>query len=99
MVIPPTRIEPETLRELVEQMREPRQREADLRAQLAAGRAGAERVEALIERFGLDTYRDALKETLDYAEARTRARIAKIETVCARRATCWRRGTATSTCR
>jgi N-methylhydantoinase B len=79
VVIPPTRIEPETLRELVEQMRGPRQREADLRAQLAAGRAGAERVAALIERYGLDTWRDALEETLDYAEARTRTRIAEIE--------------------
>ena len=79
VVIPPTRIETETLRELVEGMRGPRQREADLRAQLAAGRTGAERVEALIERYGLDTYRDALEETLNYAERRTRARIAELE--------------------
>ena len=79
VVIPPTRIEAETLRGLVEQMRGPRQREADLRAQLAAGRAGAERVAALIERYGLDTYRDALEETLDYAEKRTRARISELE--------------------
>jgi N-methylhydantoinase B len=79
VVIPPTRIEAETLRVLVEQMRGPRQREADLRAQLAAGRAGAERVTALIERYGLDSYRDALEETLDYAEQRTRARIAELE--------------------
>ena len=59
-------------------MRNPRQREADLRAQLAAGRAGAERVEALIERFGLDSFRAGLEETLDYAERRTRARIAEL---------------------
>jgi N-methylhydantoinase B len=79
VVIPPTRIEAETLRGLVEQMRGPRQREADLRAQLAAGRAGADRVAALIERYGLDTYGDALEETLDYAEQRTRARIAELD--------------------
>ena len=60
-------------------MRNPRQREADLRAQLAAGRAGAERVGALIERFGLDDFRAGLEETLDYAERRTRARIAELE--------------------
>ena len=36
------------------QMRNPRQREADLRAQLAANRAGAERVAELVERYGLD---------------------------------------------
>jgi N-methylhydantoinase B len=78
VVIQPTRLDPETLRELAGRMRNPRQREADLRAQLAAGRAGAERVEALIERFGLDSFRAALEETLDYAERRTRARIAEL---------------------
>jgi N-methylhydantoinase B len=79
VVIAPTRLDPETLRELASQMRGPRQREADLRAQLAAGRAGAARVEALIERFGLDTYRAGTEETLDYAERRTRAKIGELE--------------------
>jgi N-methylhydantoinase B len=78
VVIPPTRLEGEVLRELAAKMRNPRQREADLRAQLAAGRAGAERVEALIERFGLESFRAGLDETLDYAERRTRARIAEL---------------------
>ena len=56
VVIPPTRLDRRaSSRELAGRMRNPRQREADLRAQLAAGRAGAERVAALIERFGLDT--------------------------------------------
>jgi N-methylhydantoinase B len=79
VVIEPTRLDADTLRDLAARMRNPRQREADLRAQLAAGRAGAERVEALIERFGLGDYRAALEETLDYAERRTRARIAELE--------------------
>ena len=79
IVIPPTRLDPETLRELAARMRGPRQREADLRAQLAAGRAGDERVQALIDRFGLATFREGLEETLDYAERRTRARIADLE--------------------
>jgi N-methylhydantoinase B len=78
VVIPPTRLDADTLRDLAAQMRNPRQREADLRAQLAAGRAGAERVQALIERFGLDSFRAGLEETLDYAERRTRARIADL---------------------
>jgi N-methylhydantoinase B len=78
VVIPPTRLDGETLRDLAGRMRNPRQREADLRAQLAAGRAGAERVEALIERFGLEAFRAGLEETLDYAERRTRARIAEL---------------------
>ena len=34
---------------------------------------------ALIERFGIDTVREAMRETLDYAERRTRARIAELE--------------------
>jgi N-methylhydantoinase B len=78
VVIPPTRLTGEVLRELAARMRNPPQREADLRAQLAAARAGAERVSALVERFGLDTLRAALRETLDYAERRTRARIAEL---------------------
>jgi N-methylhydantoinase B len=78
VVIPPTRLDSATLRELADRMRNPRQREADLRAQLAAGRAGAGRVEALIERFGLDSFRAGLEETLDYAERRTRARIEEL---------------------
>jgi N-methylhydantoinase B len=79
VVIPPTRLTEEVLRELAGRMRNPRQREADLRAQLAAGRAGGERVAALIARFGIDTFRAGLRETLDYAERRTRARIAELE--------------------
>jgi N-methylhydantoinase B len=79
VVIAPTRLDDATLRDLAGRMRNPRQREADLRAQLAAGRAGAGRVEALIERFGLDAYRDGLEETLDYAERRTRAKVAELE--------------------
>jgi N-methylhydantoinase B len=79
VVIPPTRLTEEVLHDLAGRMRNPRQREADLRAQLAAGRAGGERVAALVERFGLDTLRAGLAETLDYAERRTRARIDEIE--------------------
>jgi N-methylhydantoinase B len=79
VVIPPTRLTDEVLHDLAGRMRNPRQRQADLRAQLAAGRAGGERVAALIERFGIDKLRDGLGQTLDYAERRTRARIAELE--------------------
>ncbi|HEY6778568.1 MAG TPA: hydantoinase B/oxoprolinase family protein [Thermoleophilaceae bacterium] len=79
VVIPPTRLTMDVLHDLARRMRNPSQREADLRAQLAAGRTGAERVEALIERFGLETVRAGMRETLDYAERRTRARIAELE--------------------
>jgi N-methylhydantoinase B len=82
VVIPPSRIvragevEQETLVALLEQMRNPRERSADLRAQLAAGAAGAARFAELVDRFGLDAVREGMRETLDYAERRTRARIA-----------------------
>jgi len=79
VVIPPTRLTLEVLHDLAARMRNPSERQADLRAQLAAGRAGAERVDALIRRFGLDTVRTGMRETLDYAERRTRARIAELE--------------------
>jgi N-methylhydantoinase B len=79
VVIPPTKLTPEVLHDLAGRMRNQSQREADLRAQLAAGRAGAERVDALIERFGLGTVRAGMEETLDYAERRTRARIGELE--------------------
>jgi N-methylhydantoinase B len=79
IVIPPRRLDDETLRELASEMRNPPQREADLRAQLAANRSGAERVAALAARYGIDTVRAAMDETLDYAERRTRARIAELD--------------------
>ena len=65
--------------ELTAQMRSPDQRRADLRAQLAANRTGAARLEALAERHGLELLRDAMAATLDYSERRTRARIAELE--------------------
>ena len=79
VVIPPRRLDDDALQELAAEMRNPRQREADLRAQLAANRSGGERVAALADRFGVDTVRAAMDETLDYAERRTRARIAEID--------------------
>jgi N-methylhydantoinase B len=85
VVIPPTRLvaegtlDAELLADLTGRMRNPEQRRADLRAQLAAGRTGAARLEELVERHGLDTVREAMRETLDYAERRTRARIEELE--------------------
>jgi N-methylhydantoinase B len=79
VVIPPLRLDDEAVRDLSARMRNSRQREADLRAQLGANRSGAERVAALAERYGLETVRTAMEETLDYAERRTRTRIAELE--------------------
>jgi N-methylhydantoinase B len=84
VVIPPTRLardgelDRELLAGLIGRMRNPREREADLRAQLAANRAGAIRLEQLARRTGLETLRAGMVATLDYAERRTRARIAAL---------------------
>jgi N-methylhydantoinase B len=85
VVIPPSRLvregtlDEELLAEITGQMRNPEQRRADLRAQLAAGRTGAARLTELVERYGLEIVREAMRETLDYAERRTRARIEELE--------------------
>ena len=78
VVIPPSRLDDELLEDLVARMRNPGQRRADLRAQLAANRTGAARLEALVERQGKEVLRHAMDATLDYAERRTRARIAEL---------------------
>jgi N-methylhydantoinase B len=78
VVIPPTRAHPETLEELASQMRFPKQRLADLRAQTAANRIGADRLRELAERHGLAELRDCMAEILAYAERRTRAALAEL---------------------
>jgi N-methylhydantoinase B len=84
VVIPPTRlvaageIDRDVLGDLTGRMRGPRQRVADLRAQLAANRAGARRLVELVDRYGLDDLRAAMDATLDYAERRTRAAIEEL---------------------
>src|SRR3954453_16816055 len=85
VVIPPTRLARagDLDRALLDERKGkrggPRQREPDLRAQLAANRGGASRMAELARRFGLDTLETAMKETLDYAERRTRTAIADME--------------------
>jgi N-methylhydantoinase B len=59
-------------------MRQPAQRRADLRAQLAANRIGARRLRELADRLGADALREATAAVLDYAERRTRACIAAL---------------------
>ena len=73
VVIEPRVLDAPAIDELVAQMRRPQQRRADLRAQLAAGRVGAERTIELHDRYGAEMLREAFRATLDYAERRTRA--------------------------
>ena len=78
LVIPPTLAGERELEELAAQMRSPRQRLADLRAQRAANRVGAIRLGELADRYGLDGLRAGMAATLDYAERRTRAALAQL---------------------
>ncbi len=59
-------------------VRTPRERWGDLRAQRAACRTGIERVEELLARFGRGRVRDGMSAMLDYAERRMRAEIARM---------------------
>jgi N-methylhydantoinase B len=78
VVIPPTVADPATLERLAAQMRSPHQRLADLRAQQAANRVGALRLEELRERLGTEALRTGMAEILAYAERRTRAALAEL---------------------
>jgi N-methylhydantoinase B len=78
VVIAPRVLDDRAIDELVVQMRQPEQRRADLRAQLAANRIGARRLGELADRLGAAALREATAEVLDYAERRTRACIADL---------------------
>jgi N-methylhydantoinase B len=78
VVIPPTPATEETLERLASQMRMPRQRLADLRAQQAANRIGQLRLGELRERLGTETLRAGMAEILAYSERRTRAALAEL---------------------
>ncbi|RAI02105.1 hydantoin utilization protein B [Acuticoccus sediminis] len=59
-------------------VRVPEQNIGDFNAQLSCVITGERKVRAIIERFGLETFRDGLHDLLDYAEAQARAVIASI---------------------
>jgi len=73
VVIEPQVLDEDALEHLTEQMRQPAQRRADLRAQLAANRAGVDRLLELHRRAGASKLMAAFEEVLDYAERRMRA--------------------------
>lgn len=84
VVIAPTRIarggelNDRTLAQLTGQMRDPRQRLADLYAQLAACRRGETRVAEFAEEHGAPLYREACAAVLDYADRLTRGGVARL---------------------
>lgn len=78
VVIPPTRVSDAELERLAGQMRAPRQRLADLRAQQAANRVGETRLTELAGRLGPARLRAGMDAILAYAERRTRAALAAL---------------------
>jgi N-methylhydantoinase B len=78
VVIPPTPLDGRELEELAAQMRSPRQRLADLRAQQAANRIGALRLTELCGRLGAAELQAGMEEILAYSERRTRAALAAL---------------------
>src|SRR4051812_29570271 len=72
-------LDDDAIAELAQRMRQPAQRRADLRAQLAANRVGGLRLGELADRVGLEALREATAAVLDYAERRTRACIEELE--------------------
>ena len=69
---------PDVLAFVLLNSRTPREREGDLRAQIATNATGVRRVQECFVRFGTDTVHQANRALLDYAESRTRAEIAKL---------------------
>jgi N-methylhydantoinase B len=73
VVIGPRRLDAAALSEIAGQMRQPAEREADLRAQLAANRLGAQRLRELAALLGARRLHEGTDAVLDYAERRARA--------------------------
>ena len=78
VVIPPTRLEEQTLEALVARMRNPEERRGDFRAQLAAHRLADERVADLCGRHSAARIRAAMDELLAYSERVVRAGIERL---------------------
>jgi N-methylhydantoinase B len=78
VVIEPQPLRAGALEQLTRAMRQPDERRADLRAQLAANRAGALRLAELARGLGRERLEEASDAVLDYAELRTRACLAAL---------------------
>ncbi|MHB8532571.1 MAG: hydantoinase B/oxoprolinase family protein [Solirubrobacteraceae bacterium] len=78
VVISPQPLTGRAIAELTARMRQPVQRRADLLAQLAANRTGAQRLERLAAKLGTERLREGTDAVLDYCERRTRACLAAL---------------------
>ena len=78
VVVPPTRLDDDTLAFLIARMRNPDERRGDLRAQLAAHALAERRVAELCARRGRHAVIEAMDELFTYSERRMRAGIAEL---------------------
>ncbi|MFM9077224.1 MAG: hydantoinase B/oxoprolinase family protein [Solirubrobacterales bacterium] len=78
VVIPPRVLDDRAIDEVVALMRQPEQRRADLRAQLAANSIGTQGLGSLEDRFGPDGLAGRMAEVIEYAARRTEAAIREI---------------------
>ncbi|HEY7965470.1 MAG TPA: hydantoinase B/oxoprolinase family protein [Solirubrobacteraceae bacterium] len=78
VLIPPRPIEERDIDEIVAQMRQPAERRADLRAQLAANVVGARRLAELARAIGPRRFSTAVESVLEYGERRAGQAIAAL---------------------
>ncbi len=78
VVIAPRLLDEQAIAELAARMRQPAERRADLRAQLAANHVGAARLAELAASLGRERLTAATAAVLDYSERRTRACLAAL---------------------
>src|SRR5438132_4566352 len=84
VIIPPVRlvrggrIVDDVFRLVLAQIRSKHETAGDFRAQIAANATGVRRVQALVDRHGVETIRATMEEVLEYTERRTRAEIAAL---------------------
>ncbi|MGD1051921.1 MAG: hydantoinase B/oxoprolinase family protein [Solirubrobacteraceae bacterium] len=78
VLIAPQILTPARIATLTAAMRQPAERAADLRAQLAANVIGARRLEQLARRLGSSKLATTMDEVLDYGERRAEAAIAAL---------------------
>jgi N-methylhydantoinase B len=82
--LPPVRLykngqpDPDIERIIFANVRTPAERQGDLRAQIAANRRGAQRLEALARKYGADELLSIMNEVLDYSERMMRAALGRL---------------------
>lgn len=68
----------DVFRLVLAQIRSKRETAGDFRAQMAANATGTRRLNALVQRLGIDTFNTYIEELLNYTERRTRADLAAL---------------------